>query len=78
MEIKEKAFFTKEDICFLLNGKANPGEGDISQYLINKIFAKSRKEAIEELKKQGMIIPDKSHIPSIYVWRNLKAYGITK
>lgn len=78
MEIKEKAFMTKKDICFLINGKEKPGTGDISQYLIDKIFAKARKEAIEELNKQGMIIPDKSHIPSIYVWRNLKYYGITK
>ena len=64
-----KQFLTKEDLRRLL------GDG-ASDWMVKKFFKKIREEAVEDLSKQGKIIPDKKFIPTIYVAKYLATYGI--
>lgn len=68
----EKTFMSKRDLVEVL------GDSSMSKYMVDKFFAKIRQIAVEDLDKNNLIIPNKSLVPSIYVWEYLKAYGITK
>lgn len=66
MEKIDKAFISKEDLKILLSG--------LSNYQVDKIFTEIRKKAVEEISKDGKIIPDKRLVPTKYALNYIKIY----
>ena len=72
-EVKVKNFITKKDLKVILGGS-----DEVTDYMVKTMFQAIHKIAMDDLDKKGLIIPKKTIIPAVYVWRYLKTYGIEK